>query len=276
MDQYAVVGNPITHSKSPSIHKMFAQQTGQELEYHALLFPEDKFVESLKSLSDQGFKGVNVTVPFKEDAFKIVDEMSGRAHRAGAVNTLVIHSDKVQGDNTDGDGLVTDLTVNLSQDLKDKRILLLGAGGACRGVMEPILQQRPADVVIANRTVSKAENLADLFSDIGAVQGCGFEEVKGAFDLVINGTSASLSGQLPPIPGSVFASGGAAYDMMYGAVPTVFLQWAKEQGCQQCFDGLGMLVEQAAESFYIWRGVRPKTQSVIAELRAQLLAASES
>ncbi len=270
MDQYAVVGNPIKHSKSPVIHQHFAQQTDQKLEYHALLFPQDKFVESLRALSDEGFKGVNVTVPFKEDAFRLVDEMSPRAARAGAVNTLVIHADKVQGDNTDGDGLVNDLINNLGHSLSDARVLLLGAGGACRGVLEPILNQKPSEIVIANRTESKAEVLAESFQDLGQLRASGFEDLDGQFDIIINGTSASLSGEVPAISGSVFKTDSVAYDMMYGAEETAFLSWAKDQGCNQGYDGLGMLVEQAAESFFIWRGVRPETKEVIQAIRASL------
>lgn len=275
-DRYAVFGNPIAHSKSPQIHQAFAGQTQQLLSYEALLAPVDAFAQSLRAfLADQG-RGCNITVPFKQDAFETAEQLTARAQRAGAVNTLWQAEDgKLWGDTTDGVGLVRDLTDNQQVSIKGQRVLILGAGGAVRGVIEPILEQQPASVVIANRTVSKAELLVDIFKDLlpegCTLSACGFTDLDGQqFDLVINGTAASLSGDLPPLPDSLLADNAACYDMMYGAETTVFNQWALEHGAAKAIDGLGMLVEQAAESFRIWRGVKPDTAEVLADLRAQL------
>ncbi len=271
MDQYVVFGNPISHSKSPLIHRLFAQQTGQQLEYHTLLAPLDDFAGAARHFFTQG-RGANVTVPFKEDAYRLCDSLTERAQRAGAVNTLSKQADgRLLGDNTDGAGLVRDLTVNAGVSLKGKRILLLGAGGAVRGALEPLLAQRPASVVIANRTVEKAERLAELFADLGPVSASGFDWLQESVDLIINATSASLSGELPPIAGSLIEPGKTVcYDMMYGKEPTPFCRWASEHGAALVLDGLGMLAEQAAEAFYLWRGVRPDSAPVLAELRRQL------
>ena len=271
-DRYAVFGNPIGHSKSPQIHQAFATQTQQDLNYEALLAPVDAFAESFQQfLQDQG-RGCNITVPFKKDAFELADQLTDRAQRAGAVNTLWQDAEGVvHGDTTDGVGLVRDLTDNQQLDLEGKRILILGAGGAVRGVIEPILAKKPSQLVIANRTVSKAEQLADLFAEFGAISGCGFTDLVGQeFDLVINGTAASLAGELPPLPDGLLAEGAACYDMMYSKDATVFNTWALEHGAVKAIDGLGMLVEQAAESFKIWRGVQPETQAVMDHLREQL------
>ncbi len=271
MDQYVVFGNPIGHSKSPLIHRLFAQQTGQQLEYHTLLAPLDDFAGAARDFFAQG-RGANVTVPFKEDAYRLCDSLTERAQRAGAVNTLSKQADgRLLGDNTDGAGLVRDLTVNAGVSLKGKRILLLGAGGAVRGALEPLLAQQPASVVIANRTVEKAERLAELFADLGPVSASGFDWLQESVDLIINATSASLSGELPPIAGSLIEPGKTVcYDMMYGKEPTPFCRWASEHGAALVLDGLGMLAEQAAEAFYLWRGVRPDSAPVLAELRRQL------
>lgn len=275
-DRYAVFGNPIAHSKSPQIHQAFARQTQQLLSYEALLAPVDAFAQSLRAfLADQG-RGCNITVPFKQDAYDTAEQLTARAQRAGAVNTLWQAEDgQLWGDTTDGVGLVRDLTDNQQVDIKGQRVLILGAGGAVRGVIEPILEQNPASVVIANRTVSKAELLVDIFKDLlpegCTLSACGFSDLEGQqFDRVINGTAASLSGDLPPLPDSLLAEHAACYDMMYGAETTVFNQWALEHGAAEAIDGLGMLVEQAAESFRIWRGVKPDTAEVLADLRAQL------
>ena len=270
-DCYAVMGNPIEHSKSPLIHKLFAEQTGQALRYDALLVKTDGFAQAVAAFLIAGGKGLNITVPFKREAWEIADKLSDRAKRAGAVNTLVIQ-DKgdLFGDNTDGVGLVRDLTDNLKIKLKDKRILILGAGGAARGVLAPLLEQEPSRLVIANRTVETAVQLAEAFSDIGDIQACGFDALKGSrFDLIINATAAGLSGQVPDLPKGVIDDHTCCYDMMYGSEPTAFLRYAKERGAQCAFDGLGMLVEQAAESFRIWRGVSPDTAPVIETLRKQ-------
>lgn len=260
---YAVFGNPVAHSKSPLIHAAFARQTGQDLDYVALLAPLDGFARAVAAFRDGGGDGANVTVPFKEEACRIADRLSPRAQLAGAVNTLSFDAAGIAGDNTDGAGLVADLTRNLQRDLAGRRILLLGAGGAARGVIGPLLDQGPATLVIANRTASRAQDLATLFGR--GVMACGFADIEGAFDLVINATAASLSGELPPLPPAVFAADALAYDMMYGR-DTPFLAFARQHGAAAA-DGLGMLVEQAAEAFHVWRGVRPDTAPVIDALR---------
>ena len=271
MDHYVVFGNPIAHSKSPVLHRLFAEQTGQAMQYDTLLAPLDDFAGCAKEFFLQG-RGANVTVPFKEDAYRLVDQLTARAQRAGAVNTLSKLADgSLLGDNTDGAGLVRDLTVNAGFSLKGKRILVLGAGGAVRGALEPLLAEGPASVTIANRTVEKAELLAELFSDLGPVAASGFDWLKEPVDLIINATSASLSGELPPIASSLIEPGKTlCYDMMYGKEPTPFCVWASGHGAGQVMDGLGMLAEQAAEAFYLWRGVRPDTAPALNELRRLL------
>ena len=273
-DQYAVVGNPISHSKSPQIHSLFALQCDQDLEYRTLEAPLDGFAQSvLTFFARQGEQpaGLNVTVPFKQQAWEMAAELTGRARRAGAVNTLYRDDDgKLCGDTTDGVGLVRDLVDNHGCALQGIRILVLGAGGAVRGVLEPMLEQQPARLLVANRTAAKAEQLAQDFAEFGDVDGCGFDAVEGQFDLIINGTSASLQGELPPLPAAVLKPGGWCYDMMYGAEPTPFMIWGEQQEAGHVIDGLGMLVEQAAEAFAIWRGVRPQTRAVIDTVRAQL------
>ena len=262
-DRYAVFGHPIAHSKSPQIHAAFARQTGQDMTYEAILAPPDGFAASVTAFIATGGRGANVTVPFKEEAFKLATRLSPRAEHAGAVNTLKFESNGILGDNTDGAGLVADLTRNLNRPLAGKRILLLGAGGAARGVIEPLLDQQPATLVIANRTVSRAQELAKLFGR--GVIACGFDGTDGHFDVVINATAASLAGELPPLSPALFTADTLAYDMMYGR-DTPFLSFARSHGADTA-DGLGMLVEQAAEAFYVWRGVRPDTAAVIASLR---------
>ncbi|MCF3195067.1 shikimate dehydrogenase [Pseudomonas bubulae] len=271
MDRYVVFGNPIAHSKSPVLHRLFAEQTGQAMQYDTLLAPLDDFAGCATEFFLQG-RGANGTVPFKEDAYRLVDQLTARAQRAGAVNTLSKLADgSLLGDNTDGAGLVRDLTVNAGFSLKGKRILVLGAGGAVRGALEPLLAEGPASVTIANRTVEKAELLAELFSDLGPVAASGFDWLKEPVDLIINATSASLSGELPPIASSLIEPGKTlCYDMMYGKEPTPFCVWASGHGAGQVMDGLGMLAEQAAEAFYLWRGVRPDTTPALAELRRLL------
>jgi len=261
-DRYAVFGHPIAHSKSPQIHAAFARQTGQDMSYEAILAPKDGFAASVAAFIAAGGRGANVTVPFKEEAYRLASRLSPRAQHAGAVNTLVF-DDGILGDNTDGAGLVADLTRNLRCALAGKRILLVGAGGAARGVIDPLLDQTPAELVIANRTVSRAQELADLFGR--GVRACGFDALDMPFDLVINATAASLAGELPPLSPHIFTAGTLAYDMMYGR-DTPFLAFARSHGAATA-DGLGMLVEQAAEAFYLWRGVRPDTAPVIAALR---------
>ncbi|MFM2481269.1 shikimate dehydrogenase [Celerinatantimonas sp. YJH-8] len=267
MDRYAVIGHPISHSKSPYIHTLFARQTQQPLVYEAIDLSEEHFEQELTDLFANGLKGCNVTIPFKERAFKFASQLTERAQRAGAVNTLKLTDDGILlGDNTDGAGLLSDLH-NRVGELKGLKIALLGAGGAARGVLAPLLTEQPALVVIANRTASKAIQLAEDFSDLGVIRGCALDELAGVFDLIINATSASLSGHTIAIDEKLIHPDMACYDMMYSAGRTVFNQWAREHGARQVIDGLGMLVAQAAESFALWRGIRPGTRQVMNEIR---------
>lgn len=276
VDQYAVVGNPIAHSKSPIIHAEFAKQTEQNLHYTQQLIARGDFEKDVTAFFAANGKGLNITVPFKEEAFKFATVLTQRAQLAGAVNTLALQEDgSILGDTTDGVGLVNDLKNN-NFKLKGARVLILGAGGAVRGVLEPILAEQPSEVVIANRTLSKAEQLACTFEPYGNIRACAFITLsKGnflsGFDTVINGTSASLNGDLPPVPASIFAAkdGTGAYDMMYGKTLTPFLEWAQINGVDILADGLGMLVGQAAASFNLWRGVMPQVDSVAQLLRSQ-------
>lgn len=267
MDRYAVVGHPVAHSRSPRIHAAFAEQVGHALQYDAIDIAPGQFDAEVGRFFTEGGKGLNITLPYKQDAYRFADRLTRRARQAGAVNTLARQADGcIVGDNTDGAGLLRDMLVNQHWQLQGKRVLVLGAGGAVRGVLGPLLEQQPAALVIANRTASKAENLATAFGE--PVSGCGYDALGGQFfDVVINGTSASLSGELPPLPEGLLADGACCYDMMYGVEPTVFLQWALQHGANTA-DGLGMLVEQAAESFVLWRDVRPQTAAVLAALRA--------
>jgi len=269
VDRYAVVGNPIEHSKSPLIHAAFAAQTHDNVEYTRLLAPLDGFVETAQQFFAEGGRGLNITVPFKEEAWQFADELTERAQRAGAVNTLKKQPDgRVLGDNTDGAGLVGDL-LNQGVELAGQCILVVGAGGAVRGILQPLLAQNPAQVLIANRTFSKAETLANLFTDMGSVQAVEMAHLdqQEAFDVIINGTSASLSGELPPLPASLVAAHTACYDMMYGNDITVFNRWAQQHGAAQTIDGLGMLVGQAAESYRLWRGRLPEVAGVMETMR---------
>lgn len=270
-DQYAVFGNPINHSKSPVIHRQFAEQSGQDLHYAKQLVAVDEFVKAAQDFFAQGGKGLNVTVPFKIEAFHFAQQLTARAQRAGAVNTLAVQNDgTILGDNTDGIGMVHDMH-NLGWELEGKRILILGAGGAVRGILQPVLAEYPAEVVIANRTFAKAQELAAHFHDLGNVQSQTFEQLsEEKFDIVINGTSASLTGDLPPLPAYLLNHDACCYDLMYGAEPTVFMRWAQQHGAAKIADGLGMLVGQAAEAFYLWRHIRPEVVPVIMALRRQL------
>ena len=270
-DSYAVIGNPIEHSKSPYIHQSFARQTGERLTYGRILGDLEDFAGDVRAFIARGGKGLNVTVPFKEQAWRLADELTPRARAAGAVNTLVVRPDgTLLGDNTDGVGLVRDLVQNHGFDFRGKRVLLLGAGGASRGVVRPLLEQRPALLVIANRTAEKARALADELRAEGVeVKGCGLEELAGMqFDLIVNGTAAGLKGKVPAIPDDCLAPGGWVYDMMYASEPTAFVRWGEAHGAEKALDGLGMLVEQAAESFRLWRGVKPETRAIIDALRS--------
>ncbi len=268
---YAVVGNPVSHSKSPRIHSLFASQTGEPVEYTAIQAPMEDFSGTVRHFFERGGKGLNVTVPFKEQAWTLADHRTPRAEKAGAANTLYLDKDQeLVADNTDGVGIVRDLQNNYRVSLKGLRILVLGSGGAVRGVLGPILAEQPAALTIANRTVAKAEALVRLFArDAGAtvLTACGFDAPEQAFDLVINGTSASLQGDLPPVSANILNADTVVYDMMYSLQTTTFNQWALDHGACHVHDGLGMLVEQAAESFFVWRGVRPETKPVIEELR---------
>jgi len=272
-DKYAVFGNPIDHSKSPEIHRQFAEETGQALSYEKQLVDPQGFEAAADAFFAGGGKGLNITVPFKQDAYAYVARTTPRARRAGAVNTLSKEVDgTILGDTTDGVGLVTDIKHNLGWQIRHKKVLILGAGGAVRGVLEPLLEEQPQHIIIANRTVNKALQLAKGFAEFGYLLGCGFDMLdEQQFDVIINGTSASLQGELPPLPECLINADGSTvcYDMLYGAEPTPFMQWASERGAKVS-DGLGMLVGQAAESFALWRGVRPQTAPVISSLRAKL------
>ena len=273
-DRYAVMGNPVSHSLSPRIHAEFARRTRQRLAYTAIQVDEGGFPQAVGNFQATGGKGLNVTVPFKQQAWALVDRRSGRAERAGAVNAIRFEANgEVYGDNTDGAGLVRDLCVNLGLIITGRRVLVVGAGGAVRGVLEPLLALQPASLVIVNRTVDRAQELCRAFASTGGVplSARGFGELEGqSFDLVINGTSASLHGESLPLPASLLAPGSWCYDMMYAAEPTPFLRWAAQRGADGARDGLGMLVEQAAESFELWRGVRPDTAGLVDELREYL------
>ncbi len=268
-DRYAVIGNPIAHSKSPVIHAAFARQTGQDLSYEAILAPLGGFAEAVREFRAAGGKGMNVTVPFKVEAWQTAGQLSERARLAQAVNTLKFEEDGgILGDNTDGAGLVRDISRNLDCPLEGKAILLMGAGGAARGVLLPLLEQRPASLYIVNRTAAKARELQGAFSAHGRVEAGGYPDLSGRrFDVIVNATSSGLADELPPLPPGIFAPGALAYDMMYGR-ETPFMAFARAHGASVVADGLGMLVEQAAESFFLWRGVRPEAAPVIRQLRA--------
>ena len=267
LDRYAVIGHPVEHSRSPQIHAAFARQTGEALVYDRLPAAPDAFVGTVDQFFADGGAGLNVTLPFKGEAAERAEELTERAARAGAVNTLARRDNgQLIGDNTDGIGLLRDLTANLAC-VQDARILILGAGGAVRGVVPILLGDRPSKLCVANRTAAKAEALAADFTDLGNVSGCGLAELTGGWDIVINAISAGLAGEMPELPDTVLDGTTAAYDMVYADEPTPFLRWAAALGVENRRDGFGMLVEQAAESFHLWRGVRPKTADVIAELR---------
>ena len=268
-DKYAVIGNPIAHSKSPEIHAAFAKQTGEAITYTRLLGNLDDFPGDVRRFMAAGGRGLNVTVPFKEQAWQLSDELSERARTAGAVNTLIrLDDNRLRGDNTDGIGLVRDLQINQGFSFTDKRLLILGAGGAVRGVVRPLLEAKPKRLIIANRTAPKAYAMAQGLMTYGQIAGCGLDELEGMqFDLIINGTAAGLDGELPGIPDGILAKGGWCYDMMYASQATAFQLWGRQHQASRALDGLGMLVEQAAESFRLWRGILPDTAPVIRLLR---------
>jgi shikimate dehydrogenase len=267
-DQYAVIGHPISHSKSPIIHQLFAQLTGEAITYDALDVPPEKLAESLQKFAYSGGCGLNVTVPHKQQALMLMDDLSDRAKLAGAVNTItVLENGELRGDNTDGIGLITDLRDNLNIELLDSSILILGAGGAARGIVPPLIEQKPAELIIANRTIEKANALANVFIDQGNIAASSYNALEGrVFHLIINATSAGLTGKVPPFPASILRPDTICYDLSYSMNDTPFITWAKQNGCQKTYQGWGMLVEQAAESFNIWRGIRPDTSTVRAQL----------
>jgi shikimate dehydrogenase len=270
-DRYAVIGNPISHTKSPLIHGAFAEACGQPIEYTAIEGPLEGFAGAVRAFRDAGGRGMNVTAPFKLQAYELAEQRSERARCAGAVNALKFEAGCIRADNFDGMGLVNDLRRNLGVAIAGKRVLLLGAGGAVRGALLPILGQGPRALVIANRTVAKAEALAEQFRPLGPIRGCGYDRIGAeSFDLVVNATSASLQGELPPVPASAFQPDGFAYELVYGKGLTPFLRLAKAAGVERLADGVGMLVVQAAEAFLWWRGVRPDTRPVIEKLTVPL------
>jgi shikimate dehydrogenase len=272
-DKYCVIGNPIAHSKSPEIHPAFAAATGQDLVYERCLAPVDGFVDTVRRLVAEGYRGANVTVPFKLEAAALATRLSARARLAGAVNTLSFENGEIVGDNTDGPGLVADIVKNAGVALAAKRVLLLGAGGAARGIVLPFLEQGPSAIVIANRTRATADALVEQFAahaaHPGQVSAVDMDAIEGVFDVVVNATSASLAASMPPVPASIFGPDTLAVDIMYGKEPSQFMEFAALHGAA-VRDGLGMLVEQAAEAFTLWRGVRPETMPVLVQLRAAL------
>lgn len=271
VDQYAVFGHPINHSKSPRIHSLFAEQTQQQLNYTAQDVPAESFESAISHFFEQGGKGINCTVPLKELAWQRADKLSERAQFSKAVNTLILQQDgSLLGDNTDGIGLVTDLTINHNISIHNKRVLILGAGGASRGIIGPIMGQSPAQIVIANRTVNKAITLSNEFSQLGNISGCSYHDIKNSeFDLILNATSASLTGDIPPLSDTLLAAQGHCYDLAYSNEPTAFVKWGLNHQAEKSLDGLGMLVEQAAEAFFLWRNIRPETQDIIAVLNSE-------
>jgi len=267
-DRYAVMGFPVKHSRSPFIHGMFAKQCDQNLTYQMMEVAPQNLDAEVKRFFDSGGKGLNITVPHKQAVRQSTQFQTPRAELAGAVNTIVLMQDgALLGDNTDGVGLLNDLTNNLHVSLRDARILVLGAGGAARGVLAPLLQQAPNELVIANRNIQRADQLVEEFMTLGSLSSVAFEEIDGTpFDVIINATSASLQGEMPNLPGGIIGENTLCYDMAYSKDDTVFTRWAKQHGAEQAVLGWGMLVEQAAESFFLWRGVRPATQPVLEAL----------
>lgn len=278
IDQYGVVGHPVAHSWSPFIHGLFSRETGQSMAYRLYDFLPEEFPQRVREFFKDGGRGLNITLPHKIAAVDVADELTARAAHAAAVNTLAARSDgTVLGDNTDGTGLVRDLCDNQGIVITHRRVLIIGAGGASRGVLAPLLALSPTEIVIANRTTERAETLAKAFSKLGTTHGVGFRYISGgAFDVIINATSASLSGDIPAVPPSVVGPETVCYDMAYGKVDTPFLRWALKLGCTRALQGWGMLVEQAAESFRIWRGVRPSTAPVLAALKERAMLPSMS
>jgi shikimate dehydrogenase len=269
VDRYGVIGYPVSHSRSPVIHRLFAVQTGQSLQYELLQVPPEKLEQAIRQFQRTGGRGLNVTVPHKHSVLSLCDELSERARTAGAANTLSFRASEIWGDNTDGIGLLRDLVINLDFALEGANVLILGAGGATRGIIEPLFEMQPAQLMIANRTRGRAEALVEQFSASGPIAACGFVDVptNDEYDLIINATSAGLRGETPPLPDEAVSPGTLCYDLSYGQKPTPFIAWARRRGAEQAVMGWGMLVEQAAESFRIWRGVRPDTAPVLKQVR---------
>lgn len=271
-DRYAVIGNPVMHSKSPLIHAAFANDAGEDIEYGRIEAPADGFSAAVDAFRRAGGRGLNVTTPFKLDAFAMATDRSDRAQLAGAVNAMKFDGDRIRVENFDGVGLVNDIEGNLGCPMRDRRVLLLGAGGAARGALQPFLEQGPAVVVVANRTPAKAEALVREYRDHGPLAGCGYDDLRAErFDVVVNATSASLRGEPLPLPAGVYADGSLAYELVYGRGLTPFLRGARDAGVTRIADGVGMLVEQAALAFEWWRGVRPATRALIEQLTVPLV-----
>ncbi|MDR3417738.1 MAG: shikimate dehydrogenase [Nevskia sp.] len=265
---YAVLGQPVAHSRSPRIHSLFAAQVGAQLRYEAIEVAPERLAETLTALYAAGYAGFNLTLPHKTAAVALCESLGTRAEHAGAVNTLIRTPGGWRGDNTDGVGLVRDLRHNLGVAIAGRRVLVLGAGGAARGILEPLLAERPQELVLSGRNPWKPEELATAFKALGNIRPCTHLALKGdQFDLIVNATSAGHHGQAPRLPPGLFAAGALAYDLNYGKAAAPFLEWARGAGAERVADGLGMLVEQAAESFQLWRGVRPETGPVLAALR---------
>lgn len=269
VDRYGVMGYPISHSRSPVIHRLFALQTGQDMQYELLQVAPDKLEQAIRQFQRTGGKGLNITVPHKAAVALLVDHLSERASTAGAVNTIDFRGTEMYGENTDGIGLLRDLNVNLGVELQGANILILGAGGATRGIVGPLLEMQPSSLRVANRTLDKAEFIADHFGQLGPISACSFNAipVTEPYDLIINATSAGVRGEAPPYPAAAVSADTFCYDLSYGLKPTPFSVWAHEQGAARSVMGWGMLVEQAAESFHIWRGVRPDTAPVLKQMQ---------
>jgi shikimate dehydrogenase len=267
-DRYALVGHPVEHSRSPLIHQLFARQTGQHLTYEVIDAEPASFETAVRGFGAAGGKGMNVTVPHKEAAYALMDELGEAAAEAGAVNTISIKNGRLRGDNTDGVGLLRDLTTNLHQPVAGRSVLILGAGGAARGILGPLLDAKPREIVIANRTRWRADELVARFAGRGVLRAVTFDELAllGPFDILINATSAGLKGETPPFPPGIVGPKSFCYDLVYSVSDTPFVTWAKQHGAERAVQGWGMLIEQAAESFRIWRGIRPDTAPVLKQL----------
>ena len=269
IDRYGVMGYPVSHSRSPVIHRLFARQTGQHIQYELLEVTPEKLEQAVRQFHRTGGKGLNITVPHKHSACRLCDHLSERASTATAVNTLTFNEGEIFGDNTDGIGLLRDLAVNHGLNLDGANILILGAGGATRGIIGPLLEMQPRGLLIANRTIEKAQEIVERFASMGPVSACRFDviPISEPFDVVINATSAGMKGEMPPYPVAAISNLTFAYDLSYGLKPTPFSEWARDHGAARSVMGWGMLVEQAAESFKLWRGVRPETAPVLKQMK---------